>query len=73
MSKVLARRRCQKEAIQVSMLVQVICYLSSFKYAKPAAGGAISGQSTAYLVRIVLYSGHILEVHDTGVRVFDDR
>ena len=42
-----------------------------FKYAKPAASGAISAQRTANLMHIVLHSDHILEIHDTGVRVFD--
>ena len=42
-----------------------------FKYAKPAAGGAISAQRTANLMHIVLHSDHILEIHDTGVIVVD--
>ena len=41
-----------------------------FKYAKPAAGGAISAPGTAQLMLIVLHYGHILEIHGTGVRVF---
>ena len=35
-----------------------------FRYNTPAAGGAIAAH-------IVLHSDHILEIHDTRVRVFD--
>ena len=44
---------------------------AKFKYAKPTASGAITGQRTANLMHIVLHSDHILEIHDTIVRVFD--
>ena len=42
-----------------------------FKYAKPAARGAISAQHTANLMHIVRQSDHLLEIQDTSVRVFD--
>ena len=42
-----------------------------FKYAKPAARGAVNAVRVADLMHIVLHSDHILEIHDTGVRVFD--
>ena len=41
-----------------------------FGYAKPPAGRAISAQRTANMMHIVLHLDHILEIHDTGVRVF---
>ena len=41
------------------------------KYNTPAAGGAIAATRVANLMHIVLHSDHILEIHDTGVRVFD--
>ena len=42
-----------------------------FKYNTPAAGGAVAATRIANLMHIVLRSDHILEIHDTGVRVFD--
>ena len=42
-----------------------------FKCNTPAAGGAVNAQRVANLMHIVLRSDHILEIHDTGVRVFD--
>ena len=42
-----------------------------FKYNTPAAGGAIAATRIANLMHIVLHSDHILEIHDTGVRVYD--
>ena len=42
-----------------------------FKYNTPAAGGAIAATRIANLMHIVLHSDHILEIHDTGVRVHD--
>ena len=42
-----------------------------FRYNTPAAGGAIAATRFANLMHIVLHSDHILEIHDTGVRVFD--
>ena len=42
-----------------------------FKYNKPAAGGNIDARRVASLMHIVLHSDHILEIHDTCVRVFD--
>ena len=43
----------------------------NFKYNTPAARGAINAQRVANLMHFVLRSDHILEIHDTGVRVFD--
>ena len=40
----------------------------TFKYNTPAAGGAVDATRVANLMRIVIYSDHILEIHDTGVR-----
>ena len=42
-----------------------------FKYNTPAAGGAVAATRIANLMHIVLRSDHILEIHDTGVRVCD--
>ena len=42
-----------------------------FKYNTPAAGGAIATTRVANLMHIVLRSDHILEIHDTRVKVFD--
>ena len=42
-----------------------------FKYAKPAAGGAMNDQRIAKLMHIVLRSDHSLEIHDASVRAFD--
>ena len=42
-----------------------------FKYNTRAAGGAVVVVSQSILMHIVLRSDHILEIHDTGVRVFD--
>ena len=42
-----------------------------FKYARPTAGGPIDDARIADLMHIVLYSDHILEIHDSGARVFD--
>ena len=41
------------------------------KYAKPAAGGAVDPHRVANLMNIVLHSDHLLEIHKTGVIVFD--
>ena len=41
------------------------------KYARPLAGRAVNPVRLADLMHIVLHSDHILEIHDTGVRVFD--
>jgi hypothetical protein len=41
-----------------------------FKYAQPSAGGVVNPVRVADLMHIVLHSDHILEIHDTGVRVF---
>jgi len=41
-----------------------------FKYAKPSAGGAVNLVRVADLMHIVFHSDHMLEIHDTGVRVF---
>ena len=40
-----------------------------FKYNTPAAGGVVAATRVANLMHIVLRSDHILEIHDTGVRV----
>ena len=42
-----------------------------FRYNTPAAGGAVAATRIANLMHIVLRSDRILEIHDTGVRVFD--
>ena len=42
-----------------------------FKYARPRAGGNVDAHRIANLMHIVLHSDHIIEIHDTGVRVFD--
>ncbi|MFM7986030.1 MAG: hypothetical protein ACKPKO_42625, partial [Candidatus Fonsibacter sp.] len=42
-----------------------------YKYARPRAGGNVDAHRIADLMHIVLHSDHILEIHDTGVRVFD--
>ena len=45
-----------------------------FKYYTPAAGGAVAATRIANLMHIVLYSDHILEIHDTEVVIeFNDR
>ena len=41
-----------------------------FKYAQPTPGGAVDARRIANLMHIVLHSDHILEIHETGVRVF---
>ncbi|MFM7859707.1 MAG: hypothetical protein ACKO96_49200, partial [Flammeovirgaceae bacterium] len=41
------------------------------RYNTPAAGGAIAATRIANLMHIVLRFDHILQIHDTGVRVFD--
>ena len=42
-----------------------------FKFNTPAAGGVVAATRVANLMHIALRSDHILEIHDTGVRVFD--
>ena len=42
-----------------------------FKYNSPVAGGAVAATRIADLMHIVLHSDHSLEIHDTGVRVYD--
>ena len=42
-----------------------------FRYNTPAGGGAVAATLVANLMHIVLHSDHILEIQDTGVRVFD--
>ena len=41
------------------------------QYPTPAAGSAVLATRIANLMHIVFRSDHILEIHDTGVRVFD--
>ena len=41
-----------------------------FKYNTPAGGAAFNATRIASLVHIVFQPDHILEIHDTGVRVF---
>ena len=41
-----------------------------FKFNTPAAG-AVAATRVASLMHMVLHSDHILEIHDTRVRVFD--
>ena len=40
-----------------------------FKYNTPAAGGAVDAQRVANMMHIIIHADHILEIHDTGVRV----
>ena len=42
-----------------------------FKYNAPTGGGALDATRVANLMHIVLRSDHILEIHDTRVKVFD--
>ena len=42
-----------------------------FKYAKPAASGAVNTVRIADLMHVVLHSDHIRVIRDTGVRVLD--
>ncbi|MFM7985217.1 MAG: hypothetical protein ACKPKO_38455, partial [Candidatus Fonsibacter sp.] len=42
-----------------------------FKCAKPWNGGNVDEDRMADLMHTVLHSDHIIEIHDTGVRVFD--
>ncbi|MFM7984528.1 MAG: hypothetical protein ACKPKO_34900, partial [Candidatus Fonsibacter sp.] len=42
-----------------------------FKYAKPWGGGNVYEDRMADLMHNVLHSDQIMEIHDTGVRVFD--
>ena len=42
-----------------------------FKYNTPAEGGAIDATRIANLMHIILQSDHILEIQDTGARVYD--
>ena len=44
---------------------------AKFKYARPAASGNVDDHRIASFMHIVLHSDHILEIHDTGVRVAD--
>ena len=40
-----------------------------FKYDTPAAGGAVDAQRVANLMHIIFHADHILEIHNTRVRV----
>ena len=42
-----------------------------FRFPKPAAGGVVDPCRVPMLMHIVSHSDHFLEIHDTGVRVFD--
>ena len=42
-----------------------------FKYARPAAGSVAYARRVANLVLIVFHADYMVEIHETGVRVFD--
>ena len=51
--------------------MQVIYKTFKFKSAKPIVGGALNPVRVADLMRVVLHSNHIIEIHDTCVGVLE--
>ena len=42
-----------------------------FKYNTPAAGGPVDAQRVSNFMHVIIHADHTLEIHDTGVMVFD--